>query len=263
MKLLINALLSLSFFSTSLFAQKLEVKYQETMSIDKDELKNSMKVETSVSVSLPSDFYDNMFKSLTEPKDYTLMINDNQSTYKKVEKLSNGQGSGGFSISVSMSGGGNGIYKDLGIKEYTKSVDLMDKSYLIKDKFTEYKWQLSRETKKIIGFDVKKATSIIDSTTSVVAWYAPNITVKDGPKMYNGLPGLILELEIINTKKTADKRFGNTTIRTTEVKEVPDMKPIEKPKEKNVLTEKEFEVLSKKQMERFKEMRTESVDKKD
>ena len=263
MKKLLTIIVYCTFLSTSLYAQKLEIKYQEVTDINVEELKKNMKVESTGSPNLPKDFYDNMFKGMAEPKDYTLTINDNLSTYKKVEKLNNGQGSGRFSMSISFSGGGNGIVKDLSTKEYSKSVNLMDKSYLIKDKLTDYKWQLTRETKKIIGFDVKKATVIIDSTKSVVAWYAPSITVKDGPSMYNGLPGLILELEIINTKKTADKRFGNTTIRTTEVKEVPDMKPIEKPKEKNVLTEKEFEVLSKKQMERFKEMRTESVDKKD
>ena len=135
--------------------------------------------------------------------------------------------------------------------------------YTIKDKLTEYKWQLTRETKKLIGFDVKKATAVIDSTRTIVAWYTPSIAVKDGPLMYNGLPGLILELEIINTKKTDKKGFGNTTIRATEVKEVADMKPIEKPKEKNVISEKDFEELAKKQMARFKEMKTESVDKKD
>ena len=139
----------------------------------------------------------------------------------------------------------------------------MDKSYLIKDKLTEYKWQLTRETKKIIGFDVKKATAVIDSTKSVVAWYTPSIAVKDGPSMYNGLPGLILEMEIINTSKSDKKSFGNVTIKATEVKEVPDMKPIEKPKEKNVITEKEFKELSDKQMERFKSMRSETIDKKD
>jgi len=162
---------------------------------------------------------------------------------------------------VSFSGGGNGIVKDLSKKEYSKRANLMDKSYLIKDKLTEYKWQLTRETKKLIGFDVKKATAIIDSTKSLVAWYAPSIAIKDGPGIYNGLPGLILELEIINNSKSEKKSFGNTTIRATEVKEVPDMKPIEKPKEKNVITEKEFEELAKKQMERFKEMRSEGVSK--
>ena len=249
--------------TTISFAQKLEVNYQETTDINVDELKKNMKVETSGSVNLPKDFYDNMFKSMSEPKDYTLTIYDNTSTYKKVEKLSNGQGGGGFSMSVSFSGGGNGIVKDLSKKEYSKSANLMDKSYLIKDKLTEYKWQLTRETKKLIGFDVKKATAVIDSTRTIVAWYTPSIAVKDGPLMYNGLPGLILELEMIYTKKTDKKGFGNTTIRATEVKEVADMKPIEKPKEKNVISEKDFEELAKKQMARFKEMRTESVDKKD
>ena len=247
--------------TTLSFAQKLEVNYQEIIDVNVDELKKNMKVETSGSVSLPKDFYDNMYKSLSEPKDFKLTINDNLSTYKKVEKISNGQGNGGFSMSVSFSGGGNGIVKDLSKKEYSKSANLMDKLYLIKDKLTEYKWQLTRETKKLIGFDVKKATAIIDSTKSLVAWYAPSIAIKDGPGIYNGLPGLILELEIINNSKSEKKSFGNTTIRATEVKEVPDMKPIEKPKEKNVITEKEFEELAKKQMERFKEMRSEGVSK--
>ena len=254
-------LFTFSLLATIAFAQKLEVTYQETINIDKDEFKKNMKVETSGSVNLPSDFYDNVFKSLSEPKDFTLVINDNESTYKKVEKISNNQGNNGFSVSMSMSGGGNGLYKNLLTKEFAKSVNLMDKPYLIKDKLTEYKWQLSRETKKIIGFDVKKATAIIDSTKSVVAWYAPSLAVKDGPAMYNGLPGLILELEIISTKNTSNKGFGNVTIKATEVKEVADMKPIEKPKEKNVISEKEFETMSKKQMERFKKMRSEGVDK--
>ncbi|MFV0191631.1 GLPGLI family protein [Empedobacter falsenii] len=257
----ILTLFTFSLLATIAFAQKLEVTYQETINIDKDEFKKNMKVETSGSVSLPSDFYDNFFKSLSEPKDFTLVINDNESTYKKVEKISNNQGNNGFSVSMSMSGGGNGLYKNLLTKEFAKSVNLMDKPYLIKDKLTEYKWQLSRETKKIIGFDVKKATAIIDSTKSVVAWYAPSIAIKDGPAMYNGLPGLILELEIISTKNTSNKGFGNVTIKATEVKEVADMKPIEKPKEKNVISEKEFETMSKKQMERFKKMRSEGVDK--
>lgn len=261
MKTLFHTFFYVILFSTSISAQKLEVNYQEITELNKDALKKTMTVESSGSVNLPNDFYDNIFKSMSEPKDFTLTINDNVSTYKKVQKISNNQGSGGFSVSVDFSGGGNGITKDLSAKEYSKNVNLMDKNYLIKDKLTEYKWQLTRETKKIIGFDVKKAISIIDSTKSVVAWYAPSLTVKDGPSMYSGLPGLILEIEIINTKKTKNKGFGNTSIKATELKEIADMKPIEKPKEKNVISEKEYEILTKKQMERFKEMRTESVNK--
>ena len=257
MKKLLTIIAYCTFLSTSLYAQKLEIKYQEILNVNKDKLKENMKFESSGSGNLPSDFFDNIIKSMIEPKDFTLSIYDNLSIYKKVEKINNKQGS---NFSISFGDADNSIYKDSFTKEYSKNVSLMDKSYLIKDKLTDYKWKLTRETKKIIGFDVKKATSTIDSTTSVVAWYAPNITVKDGPKMYNGLPGLILELEI---NESENKGIDSSIIRATEVKEVPDMKPIDKPKEKNVITDKEYNELSKKEMERYKEMRTESIDKKD
>ena len=81
--------------------------------------------------------------------------------------------------------------------------------------------------------------------------------------MYNGLPGLILELEIISTKRNADNGFGNVVIKAIEVNEIADMKPIEKPKDKNVITEKDYKDLSKKEYERYKNMRPESVEKKD
>ncbi|MFV0138843.1 GLPGLI family protein [Empedobacter falsenii] len=255
----ILTLFTFSLLATIAFAQKLEVKYQEIVKVNPEEFKGTVKFSSNGKESqIPNDVYDNMIKNMQEPKDFTLVINDNESTYKKVEKISNNQGNNGFSVSMSMSGGGNGLYKNLLTKEFAKSVNLMDKPYLIKDKLTEYKWQLSRETKKIIGFDVKKATAIIDSTTTVTAWYAPSIAIKDGPAMYNGLPGLILELDINNTKR---KGVESHTIRSIEVKEVPNLKPFDQPKEKNVISEKEFETMSKKQMERFKKMRSEGVDK--
>ena len=244
------------------FGQKLEVNYQEIVKVNAEEFKGSVKFSTNGKEStIPTDVYNDMIKNMQEPKDFILTINENESSYNKVEKIDNQQGGNGMRVSMSFGDSGNGLFKNLTTKDYLKSVKSFDKTYTIKDKLTEYKWQLTRETKKLIGFDVKKATAVVDSTKSVIAWYAPNIAVKDGPSMYNGLPGLILEMEIINTSKSDKKSFGNTTIRATEVKEVPDMKPIEKPKEKNVITEKEYKGLSKKEMERFKETRSEGVSK--
>ena len=161
-------------------------------------------------------------------------------------------------VSMSFGDSGNGLFKNLNTKEYLKSVKSFDKTYTIKDKLTEYKWQLTRETKKLIGFDVKKATAIVDSTTTVTAWYAPSIAIKDGPGIYNGLPGLILEVEIKNSK---NKGIESSTIRATEVKEVPNLKPIEKPKDKNTITNEEYKALSEKAMERLKQMSSEGVSK--
>ena len=252
-------LFTFSLLATIAFAQKLEVKYQEIVKVNPEEFKGTVKFSTNGKESqIPNDVYDNMIKNMQEPKDFLLTINDNESFYNKVEKIDNQQGGNGMKVSVSFGDSGNGLFKNLTTKEYLKSVKSFQKDYTIKDKLTEYKWQLSRETKKIIGFDVKKATAIIDSTTTVTAWYAPSIAIKDGPAMYNGLPGLILELDINNTKR---KGVESHTIRSIEVKEVPNLKPFDQPKEKNVISEKEFETMSKKQMERFKKMRSEGVDK--
>lgn len=259
MKLLYKLITCTTLFTSPLFAQKLEVKYQELMIVDKDEFKNSMKFESSTSSKLPKDFQDQVYKSMTEPKDYILTVFDNESYYKKEEKISNNQ-SGGFSISFSTSGAGEGLYKNIDAKQYITNVSSFDKSFTIKDELQKYDWKLSRETKKVLGFDVKKATAVVDSTTTITAWYAPALAVKNGPGKYDGLPGLILETESKNSKEEMN---SNMVIRAVEVKEVPELKKIDKPKEKNIITDKEFKKIMNEQSEKFKKMRTESVDKKD
>lgn len=250
-------LFTFSLLATIAFAQKLEVTYQETLKVNPDEYKSTVKFSSNGKEStIPNDIFAELLKSVTEPKDYLLTIYDNQTTYKKVEKLNNQQGNNSFSYDDG--GSAKNLLKNLSTKEYFRNANVMDKSYLIKDKLTEYKWQLSRETKKIIGFDVKKATAIIDSTTTVTAWYAPSIAIKDGPAMYNGLPGLILELDINNTKR---KGVESHTIRSIEVKEVPNLKPFDQPKEKNVISEKEYKDLANKEYERYKRMSSQGVDK--
>ncbi|MGV0923040.1 GLPGLI family protein [Empedobacter tilapiae] len=261
MRTILTLLTYCTILSTSVLAQKLEVTYQEVVKVNPDEFKSSINFSSNgKSSSIPKDVYDNMIKDMQEPKDFLLTVFDNETTYKKIEKIDNQQHSGGMRISISFGDSGSGLYKNLSSKEYYKSVKLMDKSYTIKDQLKDYKWQLSRETKKILGFDVRKATSIVDSTTTATAWYTPNIPVKDGPGMYDGLPGLILEVEIKNTK---NKGIESNIMRAIELKEMPNLKPLEKPKDKNIISDNEYKTLMEKQMERFKQMRSEGIDKKD
>lgn len=93
MKLLINTLLSLSFFSTSLFAQKLEVSYQEIVKVNPEEFKNAVSFsENGKESKIPNDVYNNMIKEMQEAKDFKLTVFNNETSYNKVEKLQNGQG---------------------------------------------------------------------------------------------------------------------------------------------------------------------------
>lgn len=74
-------------------------------------------------------------------------------------------------------------------------------------------WNITAETKKIGSYDCYKATLDITylartgdyKTKSVIAWFAPILPYGFGPKGYNGLPGLILELQDQETTYLAEK----------------------------------------------------------
>ena len=55
------------------------------------------------------------------------------------------------------------------------------------------KWLLKDSVKKILGYEVHKAT-LNYRGRHYTAWYAPAIAVSDGPYKFWGLPGLILEI---------------------------------------------------------------------
>ncbi len=54
-------------------------------------------------------------------------------------------------------------------------------------------WLLGKGTKRLGGYDCKQATCYYRGR-EYVAWYAPAIEIPNGPYMFQGLPGLILEI---------------------------------------------------------------------
>lgn len=55
-------------------------------------------------------------------------------------------------------------------------------------------WKIEDEYKEILGFKCQKA-GITYSGRDFVAWFAEEIPLQDGPYVFNGLPGLILQVE--------------------------------------------------------------------
>ena len=86
-------------------------------------------------------------------------------------------------------------YKDLINKKIYLKSDL-NKEGKVVDYSTKgnIKWFFEKETKEIGGYEAKKA-SYIDNGVQVVAWYIPNLPISNGPEFYQGLPGLIVEVE--------------------------------------------------------------------
>lgn len=58
----------------------------------------------------------------------------------------------------------------------------------------ELKWQLHNESKKILDYSCKKAT-VKYRGREFVAWYTTEVPINNGPYVFEGLPGLILELK--------------------------------------------------------------------
>ena len=78
--------------------------------------------------------------------------------------------------------------------EYTFQEMITSKDYYqYVDKNIKLDWALSSEEKELQGYVCKKATCSYRGR-DYTAWYCPDIPINDGPYVFNGLPGLILEI---------------------------------------------------------------------
>lgn len=84
---------------------------------------------------------------------------------------------------------------------------------LIKSEIKDKNWEITTETKTIDNYKCYKAIykyeyqarDLKTKTRIITAWFTPALPFRYGPKNYNGLPGLILELQDWNTTFLATK----------------------------------------------------------
>ncbi len=185
-------------------------------------------------------------------KTYFLTFNKEESVYKEEVSLDKPQvGGGGFDVVMIGSGGSSDIlYKNTKNQSYSDQKDTMGKIFLVKDTLNKIDWTLESETKYIGEYQCFKATytkqvevSRVDfksgssvkneeekepemETQTVTAWYTPQIPINNGPAMYQGLPGLILEVHDGKLHMVCSKIVLNP-------KEIIDIKEPTKGKEVN------------------------------
>lgn len=101
------------------------------------------------------------------------------------------------------------VYKNHNTDIYRLDYAQKHKKYSIEDKISKYQWTLVEGNKTIAGYSCKKATTTntkVGRQQNLVAWYSEEIPIDDGMNDYNGLPGLILQVEIDNlTRITFEK----------------------------------------------------------
>ena len=206
-------------------------------------------------------------------KTFVLTFDKNSSVYKENKSLNEPvvRPAGGPNVMVQVVGGGGGndvYYKNTKENRFVNKTEIMGKLFLIKDELPKYKWELTNETKNIGVYTCYKATytrqedrtsmTIEDGETKektekvdvvTTAWYTPDIPVSNGPRGFNGLPGLILEV-----------KEGRETIICSEIVLNPKEKiEIQEPKKGKKVTQVEYEKImdkkTKEMMEKFKSRR--------
>ena len=202
-------------------------------------------------------------------KTFILAFDKITSSYKEEEKLNapNPQANmGGVQVISVFGGGGSGslYFKNLKEKRFVNKTEIMGKTFLIKDSIPNYQWQLTSETKNIGNYTCYKATFTQEvenmmmtvengetkqtkksETITTTAWYTPQIPISNGPTIYHGLPGLILEIN-----------DGKTTIVCTEIVLNPSEKiTISEPDKGKIVSQAAYDKIrdekNKELMERF------------
>lgn len=256
-------IVSVFIFFTSLvsFAQqeKIDVTYTSKIILPKD---FSFQSSRDSGRQMPKERQEEFIKSIQEPQEFTLTILADESVYKMIEKISNNQNQGmrnprGGSRMGMMDG--DNVYKNTSTHHFLKEQNMMGKNYTIKDSLPNFDWKLTRETKIVLGNETKKATAIIDDITTTV-WYIPSLKYKTGPEIFWGLPGLIAEVE---TEINRGPFKGKKIITLTNISTSTTVKALEKPKDKNTISQKEYNKLMNEQRKRFEEIRNSGVNKRE
>ncbi|MGE5107172.1 MAG: GLPGLI family protein, partial [Sphingobacteriales bacterium] len=97
--------------------------------------------------------------------------------------------------------------KDLKTNRIKMQKDVYEETFLIEDSLRNCEWRITNETRKIAGFECKKAVTKICDSVYVVAFYTDEIMVSSGPESFGNLPGMILGLAVprLNTTWFATK----------------------------------------------------------
>jgi GLPGLI family protein len=152
-----------------------------------------------------SSMADNFKKQIPKYKVdiFEMIFTDKQSIYKPAPD--------GISESKMMMGNipadRNIVFNDYETMKSVAEKKVYEKVYLVSDSIKQYQWKITEEYRNIVGFNCRRAETIIMDSVYVIAFYTDGILAEGGPEGFNGLPGMILGVVIprLNTTYFATK----------------------------------------------------------
>ncbi len=88
-----------------------------------------------------------------------------------------------------------GAFTNLADGSYVEVREFLGRTFRIPEERPDFAWKLTGEAASFLGYPVYQAIAMRDSST-IEAWFTPEIPVSAGPAQYGGLPGLILTLAV-------------------------------------------------------------------
>lgn len=178
---------------------------------------------------------------------FDLVYTQDESVYmpqKESEESEISTNQGGTRMTMRFGRDNRIVYKHVPNDQLVDSRDFMQKQFLIKGPLTPRKWKIGTGKKEILGYTCMDATFQADSATHIRAWFSPQIPVFNGPSDYQGLPGMILQIDINDGERmTTATKLTSDNIDTAE---------IQAPEKGKEVTAEEFEKIRE---EKLKEMR--------
>lgn len=232
--------------STIGFAQdNYKVIYKYSMEVDQEKVKEMQR-------NIPG------FTGFKAPEmEYELNANSKESFFEKIEKIDNEQKGGEFSSSITIGVVPKGIYRDIDAKTYLKELMLDNKKYIEEDKLLELNWKRGSMVKEIAGCQAKYAEAVGKDNQTIKAWYCPSMPAT-GPDLFDGLPGMILELEQYFSKGVATKGVFTAI----SIDKNPKRIKIEKPTKGTKLSNEDVKKMSEESLKKFRERYGTGVNKK-
>ncbi len=152
-------------------------------------------------------------------QEFILLFNDSKSFFDIKTKINETIEEEKYIFDVARSGftSLNKVYLD---KKTNSIYEIMPDGIVTKNSIANNKWEITAETKIIDIYTCYKAFYTIEfltrngskNTRIVTAWFAPSLPYSYGPKTFNGLPGLILELTDKRTTYLATSLIINNNI---------------------------------------------------
>jgi GLPGLI family protein len=152
----------------------------------------------------------NVSKSIakTKPLSYVLAICDNKSKFSLIDNMEiDDVDMMSLNFRKILSFGGKYVETSVNDDEIFERNESLGAKFAIKTKISDYKWNITTESKMIDNYSCLKATCQIkgrgrggaEIDKEIIAYFCPALNYQFGPREFCGLPGLILEVVVDNS----------------------------------------------------------------